>query len=139
MQCLALAIENPPKAGEYRVFNQFEEVYSVTELALKVQEVGRELGLKVEIRNLENPRIEKEKHYYNPDHRHLLDLGYKPTHDVEQELKLMLQDLMKYRDRIEAKREVFIPDIRWDGTKRKVGFLSSRIEVPSAVEQGDLS
>ena len=28
MQCLTLALENPPAAGEYRVFNQFEEVYS---------------------------------------------------------------------------------------------------------------
>ena len=32
MQCLTLSLENPPEAGEYRVFNQFEEVYDVTEL-----------------------------------------------------------------------------------------------------------
>jgi len=45
MQCLTLALENPPrKAGEYRVFNQFEEVYDVTELALKVQKVAGQLG-----------------------------------------------------------------------------------------------
>jgi UDP-sulfoquinovose synthase len=123
MQCLTLALENPPKAGEYRVFNQFEEVYGVTELAKKVQKVGASLGLSVEIRNLENPRTEKEEHYYNPDHKHLLDLGYKPTHDVEAELKIMLDDLMKHRGRIEARKEALIPDIRWDGTRRKVKFL----------------
>ena len=77
MQCLTLAIENPPKAGEYRVFNQFEEVYDVTELALKVQKVAVSMGLDVTIRNLDNPRIEQEQHYYEPDHQHLLDLGYK--------------------------------------------------------------
>lgn len=123
MQCLTLALENPPKAGEYRVFNQFEEVYDVTELALKVQKVAGELGLEVEVRNLENPRQEMEEHYYNPDHQHLFDLGYQPTHDVEAEMRIMLRDLMKYRDRIEAKREVLIPDVRWDGRREKVRFL----------------
>ena len=124
MQCLSIAINNPPKEGEYRVFNQFEEVYSVTELAQKVKKVGSEIGLNPDISNLENPRIEKEEHYYNPDHRHLLDLGYQPTHDVEEELRIMLKDLTKYRSRIEEKKEVLIPDIRWDGTRRKSRFLA---------------
>jgi UDP-sulfoquinovose synthase len=123
MQCLTLAIENPPKEGEYRVFNQFEEVYDVTELAQKVKKVGKNLGLNVDIRNLENPRKEMEEHYYNPDHKHLLNLGYKPTHDVEKELEIMLKDLIKYRSRIEARREALIPDIRWDGTRRKSSFI----------------
>jgi UDP-sulfoquinovose synthase len=123
MQCLTLALENPPKVGEYRVFNQFEEVYDVTTLALKVQKVAATLGLEVEVRNLENPRKEMEEHYYHPDHQHLFDLGYKPTHDVEAEMRIMLQDLLKYRDRIEAKREVLIPDVRWDGRREKVRFL----------------
>ncbi len=123
MQCLTLALENPAARGEYRVFNQFQEVYDVTELALKVQKVAGELGLEVEVRNLENPRKEMEEHYYNPDHQYLLDLGYQPTHDVEAEMRLMIQDLMKYRERIEAKREVLIPDVRWDGRREKVRFL----------------
>ncbi len=109
MQCLTLAINNPPKEGEYRVFNQFEEVYSVTQLAHKVVKVAEEFGLKVQLSNIENPRKEKEEHYYNPDHQHLLDLGYKPTHDVEQELRIMLQDLIKYRQRIAEKKAVLIP------------------------------
>jgi len=124
MQCLTIAIENPPKEGEYRVFNQFEEVYSVTELAEKVKRVGDNLGLNVVIRNLENPRKEMEEHYYNPDHKHLLDLGYKPTHDVEKELEIMLRDLIKYRSRIEARKEALIPDIRWDGTRKKSSFIA---------------
>jgi UDP-sulfoquinovose synthase len=126
MQCLTLALENPPQAGEYRVFNQFEEVYDLTELAEKVRRVAEQLGLKVEIHNLENPRKEMEEHYYKPDHQNLRDLGYKPTHDVEAEMKIMLADLMKYRDRIEGKREVLIPKIRWDGTSHKVEYLSGQ-------------
>ena len=33
MQCLTLGLENPPEPGEYRVFNQFEETYSIRALA----------------------------------------------------------------------------------------------------------
>jgi UDP-sulfoquinovose synthase len=126
MQCLNLALENPPQPGEYRVLNQFEEVYDLTELAEKVRRVAGQLGLKVEIHNLENPRKEMEEHYYKPDHQNLRNLGYKPTHDVEAEMKIMLTDLMKYRERIEGKKEVLIPKIRWDGTRHKVAYLSGQ-------------
>ena len=123
MQCLALALENPPQSGEYRVFNQFEDVYDITDLALKVKEVGESLGLKVEVKNLENPRKEMEDHYYNPDHSQLLDLGYKPTHDINQELKIILTDLIKYKGRIESKKEALVPDILWSGKREAVHYL----------------
>jgi UDP-sulfoquinovose synthase len=123
MQCLSLAIENPPELGEYRVFNQFEDVYDITELALKVQRVAAELDLEVDVRSLENPRQELEHHYYCPDSQHLLDLGYEPTRDVEGEIRAMLTDLLPNRDRIELKRDVLIPDVRWRGGRRKVGFI----------------
>lgn len=124
MQCLTLALENPPTRGEYRVFNQFEELYGIAELARKVQKVAGDLGWDVELRNLENPRKELDEHYYNPDHQHLLDLGYKPTHDVEAEMQILLMDLNLYRDRIEAKRNVLIPDVRWNGRREKVAFIA---------------
>ncbi len=123
MQCLTLALENPPRKGEYRVFNQFEEVYGITELAVKVKRVAATLGLNVEVRNMENPRDEMEEHYYRPDHQNLFDLGYKPTHDVEAEMGIMLGDLIKHRTRIEAKREALIPDVHWNGRRGKVHFL----------------
>jgi UDP-sulfoquinovose synthase len=123
MQCLGLAVENPPEPGEYRVFNQFEEVYQLTELASKVGEAARTVGIQVEVRNVENPRIEMEEHYYRPDHQKLRDLGYRPTHDMQHELQIMLADLIKYRSRIEARAHALTPDIRWDGSRRKVGYL----------------
>lgn len=131
MQCLTLAIENPPQPGEYRVFNQFEETYDIYELARKVSQIANELGLPAEIRNIENPRMELETHYYRPDHQHLLDLGYQPTQDMEAELRVMLSDLIRYRNRIKAVKEVLIPDIRWDGTRRKSDFLDSGSSLPS--------
>lgn len=123
MQCLHLALTHPPADGEYRVFNQFEETYNVTELAEKVKGVGEGLGLRVEIRATENPRIEKEEHYYRPDHEHLLGLGYKPTRDMEGEIEIVLRDLLRYRDRIVARKQALLPDIRWDGRRRKVTYL----------------
>jgi UDP-sulfoquinovose synthase len=120
---MTIAIENPPEEGEYRVFNQFEEVYDLTELARKVQAAGNEAGLDVTIRNTENPRMELEEHYYNPDHQHLIDLGYKPTRTIDEEIRHMLKDLIKYRNRIESKKHALIPDIFWDGSRRKVAYL----------------
>ncbi|MEO8395516.1 MAG: NAD-dependent dehydratase, partial [Chloroflexota bacterium] len=77
------------------------------------------VGLPVQIDHLDNPRTEREQHYYNPDRQHLIDLGYQPTHDVVAEIRIMLQDLLPHKERILAKREVLIPDIRWDGTHRR--------------------
>ncbi len=42
---------------------------------------------------------------------------------MEAELEIMLKDLMKYKDRIQARQHALIPDIRWNGTRRKVKFL----------------
>jgi UDP-sulfoquinovose synthase len=119
MQCLTIAIENPPKPGEYRVFNQFEECYTIEELAEKVREAASAVGLEVEIDHYDNPRTEKEQHYYHPDRQHLIDLGYQPTRDVVAEMRIMLKDLLPHKERILAKRAILIPDIRWDGTHRR--------------------
>ena len=117
--CLRLAVENPPESGEFRVFNQFENAYTVTELALMVREVAAELGMPVEIRQYDNPRTEMEEHYYQPDRQHLVDLGYQPTRDIKAVMKEMMLDLLDYRDRIEAHSDVLIPDIRWDGGRKR--------------------
>ncbi len=123
MQCLTITIENPPSAGEYRVFNQFEECYTLEALAYMVQEVGDSIGLSVEIHHYDNPRKELEKHYFNPDRNHLINLGYNPTHDVQAEMRIMLNDLIAYKDIIAQKADILIPDIRWDGTRRRSEVL----------------
>lgn len=128
MQCMALAIENPPKPGEYRVFNQFEETYSIVELADMVQEVGNDLGLNVDIYEYENPRNEAAEHYFNPDRQHLIDLGYKPSHDVKAEMKIMIKDLMEHHDRIMDKKEILVPDIRWDGKHHRSEVIGKHSE-----------
>jgi UDP-sulfoquinovose synthase len=119
MRCLTLAVENPAEAGEFRVFNQFAESYTIRDLAYIVQEVGSELGLDVEIKHYNNPRVEKEEHYYNPLREGLDAIGYEPSTDVKSEIKSMLQDLMQFKDRIEEKKHLLIPNTRWDGNHHR--------------------
>ncbi|MCU0496944.1 MAG: NAD-dependent epimerase/dehydratase family protein [Anaerolineae bacterium] len=119
MQCLTLTCENPPQRGEYRVFNQFEETYTIHELADLVKEVAEEAGLNPVVHCYDNPRQELAEHYYNPDRQHLIDLGYQPSHDVRAEVRIMLADLMPHKDRILAKQAILVPDIRWDGSRRR--------------------
>jgi UDP-sulfoquinovose synthase len=127
MQCLAIAIENPPKSGEYRVFNQFEECYTIDTLAELVRQAGADIGLDVEVHHYDNPRKELEEHYFHPDRNHLISLGYQPTHDVKAELRIMLTDLMQHQERILEKKYVLIPDIRWDGTRRKSRLIDREV------------
>jgi len=129
MQCLTLALEHPPAAGEYRVFNQFQEVYGLAELAAMVQRVSGELGMDVEVCPVENPRLEAASHHYAPDHQRLLDLGYMPTTDIEAEMRLVLEDLLPYRERIEAHADVLVPGVRWDGRRERVPWLRAPARV----------
>jgi UDP-sulfoquinovose synthase len=78
VRCIELAALNAPAAGEYRVFNQFTEQFSVLELAEKVEHARAAHGLPTTIRHVPNPRREKEDHYYKAKHQRLLDLGLEP-------------------------------------------------------------
>jgi UDP-sulfoquinovose synthase len=114
IQCLALAVQNPPDKGEYRVFNQFDEVYTIAEVAEKVKKVANRLGLSTEIESYENPRIEGEQvKYYNPIHEKLYQLGFRATHNLEEELETMLTDLSKYKRRLAAKKGRILPRVYW--------------------------
>jgi UDP-sulfoquinovose synthase len=125
MQCLTLALENPPGTGEYRVLNQFEETYSVRDLADIVQKQALTIGLKADVAPVENPRaaIERQDHHFAPDHDRLRELGYHPTNDVAGEVRAMLEDLLPHRDRILRHQQVLLPDVHWDGSRRRVKYI----------------
>lgn len=113
IQCLTIAIENPAARGEYRVFNQLDEVYSIGELAEKVVKVAKKLGIEAKIQNVENPRTEKAEHYYKVDNENLKKLGFKPTRTLEETAEIMLKDLSKHKDRILEKSEAILPKTKW--------------------------
>jgi UDP-sulfoquinovose synthase len=119
LQCIALALENPPAKGEYRVLNQFESCYQLLHLAHLVQKAAHNVGIEAEVITYDNPRHELNDHYFNPDRERLIGLGYQPTRDIAGEIELLLCDLLQVRDRILAKQHILIPEIRWDGTRQR--------------------
>ena len=112
LRCVELTIENPPERGEYRVFNQFTEIFSIRDIARNVKEAAKRLGIEVHVDYLDNPRLEAEEHFYEADNRRLINLGLEP-HGMVNVLEGMLQDLMVYRDREAAKKAVIAPSVRW--------------------------
>ena len=103
MQCLTLALENPPQAGEYRVFNQFEECYTIEELAEKVREAAacrRPDEWRSSITRTRAPRTSSTTTILTV--RHLIDLGYQPTQDVVAEIRTCSRTCCRTAERILA-------------------------------------
>src|SRR6266513_5952760 len=75
VECLRLTSEQPADPGEFRVFNQITESFTVTEIA-KV--VATSYPGEASVENIENPRVEAESHYYNVVHSGLVELGLTP-------------------------------------------------------------
>jgi len=111
VRCIELACLNPAKEGEFRVFNQFTEQFSVLDLAHMVQTAGREMGFGVEINHLPDPRVEAEAHYYNAKHSKLIELGLKPHLLSDSLLDSLMNIAVKYRDRIDA--ATMAPQVNW--------------------------
>jgi len=119
LACVELAATNPADAGEFRVFNQFTEQFSVLELAELVKGAAEHLDYSVEIQHCDNPRVEKEDHYYNAIHTKLLDLGLKPTLLGEELVESMIHSIERYKgNAIEASID---PHTRWDPSKSPAG------------------
>ncbi|MCA3262833.1 MAG: NAD-dependent epimerase/dehydratase family protein [Telmatospirillum sp.] len=111
IQCVALACDNPARAGEFRVFNQFTEQFSVMDIADKVVATAARAGLKVDIDHLPNPRVELEEHYYNAKHSKLVDLGLQPNLLTDSMLDQMFATVRANTGRVQD--EVIMPTIKW--------------------------
>lgn len=111
LQCVGLAMLNPPAAGELRILNQVTELFSVNQIAARVQAVGTSLGYAVEIKSIPNPRVEQEEHYYNPTFTGLRELGLQPTLLTDEILSGIFSVVARFRDRIN--RESIFRGIRW--------------------------
>ncbi|MBA4114963.1 MAG: NAD-dependent epimerase/dehydratase family protein [Rubrobacter sp.] len=111
VRCIELAANNPAEKGEFRVFNQFTEQWSVLELAQLVEKVAHSLDLEPKLARLENPRVEKEAHYYKAANTRLMDLGLKPQLLNEETVERLLLMAMENRDHIHP--ETFVPRVNW--------------------------
>ncbi|XVE97684.1 hypothetical protein REPUB_Repub03eG0040200 [Reevesia pubescens] len=121
VQCVELAIANPAQPGEFRVFNQFTEQFSVNELAALVTKAGKKLGLDVQTTSVPNPRVEAEEHYYNAKHTKLIELGLKPHLLSDSLLDSLLNFTIKFKDRVDRKQ--IMPNVSW----RKIGVKTQTV------------
>ena len=122
VRCVELAVLNPPVAGEYRVFNQFTEQFSVGQLAELVRDARKEHGLDTKIEHLPNPRTEMERHYYNARHDALLELGLEPHRLATTLIEHLIGEVEAHRNRV--KPELIQPRVDW--RRGGAGFRTPR-------------
>lgn len=111
LQCVHMSEKTAAKPGELRIFNQIMEIFSVNELAEKVQQVGNRLGYNVSVDHLENPRKEAEEHYYNPIYQGLVDIGVIPHYLTDDVLEGMFRIVKKCKDNI--CKDIIFRGIKW--------------------------
>jgi UDP-sulfoquinovose synthase len=115
VRCIELACQNPATRGEFRVFNQFTEQFSVLELAQMVHTAGKRMGLDVVVDHLPDPRVEAEEHYYNAKHTKLAQLGLKPHLLSESLLDSLVNIAMQHRDRVDPM--LLMPRVNWRNSR----------------------
>jgi len=115
VRCIELACLNPAARGEFRVFNQFTEQFTVLQLAQMVDVAAKKLGLSVTIDHLIDPRVEAENHYYNAKHTKLVDLGLEPHLLSSSLLDSLVNIAVQYRDRIDP--AILMPRVNWRNSR----------------------
>jgi UDP-sulfoquinovose synthase len=109
LACVTLALENPPAQGEFRVFNQFTESFSVRDMAAMVKQASVK---PVEIaKGLENPRVEHEEHYFHAANTKLLDLGLEPHLLTKSVIAGVLTLIERHQDRVDV--DAIAPTVQW--------------------------
>jgi UDP-sulfoquinovose synthase len=107
IQCLEIMIRHPAKPGEHQIINQFQEVYRLNEIA----NIIKSILPNTEIKNIENPRMEMEDHYYNPRSEILRNFGYEPISDIKTEINEIIETIKLYKGNII--KESIIPTVKW--------------------------
>ncbi|HAJ63493.1 MAG TPA: NAD-dependent dehydratase [Cyanobacteria bacterium UBA8543] len=111
VRCVELAIATPAEPGQFRVFNQFTELFSVGDLAVMVKNAATTIGLDVAINHLDNPRVEKEEHYFYAKNTNLLSLGLEPHYLSDSLLDSLLNFASKYQNRVDKNQ--ILPKVSW--------------------------
>ncbi|NJN04609.1 MAG: NAD-dependent epimerase/dehydratase family protein [Leptolyngbyaceae cyanobacterium SL_1_1] len=112
VRCVEIAVNNPADPGKFRVFNQFTEMFSIADLAMMVKKAGNAVGLDVEVKHLDNPRVELEEHYFNAKNTKLKDLGLEPHYLSDSLLDSLLNFAVKYKARVDEKQ--ILPKVKWN-------------------------
>lgn len=112
IKCMHLSELNPPKSGEMNIYNQISETMSINQIAKHVSEYFKiKFNKEVSIKFFDNPRIEKNNHYYNPTYSKLNDLGFEPQLLSLESIDHIVKKLLKYKNLIDKK--LFDPQFNW--------------------------
>jgi UDP-sulfoquinovose synthase len=117
LACVELALEHPADRGEFRVFNQFTESFSVLEMA---ELVKSEFSGNAVIDHTTDPRVEKEEHYYRAAHTKLLDLGLVPHLLTSSVIQSILAVAQKFKDNVDL--EAIRPTVEWRSTASQLAM-----------------
>jgi UDP-sulfoquinovose synthase len=117
VECIRISAENPPRAGEFRVFNQFTEQLSVREIA---ETVATAYPGPCRVEEIDNPRVESENHYYRAAHTHLLDLGLVPHLLNETLIDSIFAVVERHKSRVQA--SAIRPTVRWRTTSSELAW-----------------
>ncbi len=109
LACVTLALENPAAQGEFRVFNQFTESFSVRDMAAMVKAASPKPVRIAE--GLDNPRVEHEEHYFRAAHTKLLDLGLEPHPLTSGVINGMLSLIERHKGRVDV--NAIAPTVQW--------------------------
>lgn len=102
MAGIRLALDDPARPGECRLFNQFTEQFNLNQLAGLVAHCWAQEGPPVEIRHLPGPRLEAEEdHPLNGTANARFDLGPSPHRLGESLVESVLQTVLSHAHRID--------------------------------------
>ena len=119
VNCLTLLLENPPDNGKYRIINQLDEIYDTIQLAEKVKVIAKEFGIESNFEYVENPRVEKEDHYYEVEHKVLPSLGFKKNKTVDDTIREIFQTVITNKNRIGSRKALIYPTVNWKSSTMK--------------------
>jgi UDP-sulfoquinovose synthase len=115
IQCLMLAIENPPDKGEYRTWNQLDTPYSINMVAETIRNIINDNFRNIihcGIQHIDTPRAENTSNvYYHAKVDKLEQLGFDPTRTIEDEVNYIIPKLMKLD--LAGLGDVVMPRIVW--------------------------
>lgn len=112
VRCIEIASENPPEAGEFRVFNQFTEEFSIKELA---ELVAKAYPGQARVEMAEDPRTEALTHYYKAHNTKLIDLGLVPHLLSDTLIESMFSVIEKYQSRVNW--DIIRTSVNWRRTR----------------------
>jgi UDP-sulfoquinovose synthase len=122
VECIRLACENPADRGDFRVFNQMTETFSLNQLAETIKD---DFPGEVRIDHTENPRVEIYDHYYKVVHTALEGLGLKPTLLSETLIDHMFDVVERHRDRVDM--AAVRATVKWAETTSELPRTSSEL------------